>query len=321
MRTERAPELPAEFSERLRQILGERSYAVALESFAADGPTTFRVNSLKQEPGALVVELKEAGFSPTPIPWKPDAFSVPASQRRELTETAACQQGRLYIQNLSSMLVPAVLDPQPEEEVLDLCAAPGSKTLQLAASMQNRGRIAAVESVRGRFFRLRANLERAGATNVDTYLRDGSEVWRQCGEMFDRVLVDAPCSSEGRFSSSEPDFFASWNLKKIRQLQRRQKRLLFSAVQSLRPGGILVYSTCTFAPEENEIVIDGLLKRFDRAVEVERVDLPCPAVQEGIARWRGKPLNPEVAKAVRIVPDALMEGFFICRMRKVESTL
>ncbi len=318
---EPAPDLPAEFRDRLRKILGDRSYAAALESFAVDRPTAFRVNALAEEPESLARELGKSGFTLTQVPWKHDAFSVPPEQRRALTETEACNQGRLYIQNPSSRLVPTVLDPHPEEEVLDLCAAPGSKTLQLAAIMRNRGRIAAVESVRGRFFKMRANLETAGVANVDTYLRDGSGVWKQCSEMFDRALVDAPCSSEGRFRSADPETFAGWNLKKIRQLQRKQTRLLNSAVRSLRPGGILVYSTCTFAPEENEVVIDGLLERFDRALEVEQVNLPCPGAQEGLTRWRDKPLNPEVSKAARIVPDELMEGFFICRMRKVGSTL
>ena len=316
-----AERLPTEFVDRLRLILGERFFDQALDSFSRERQTSFRVNSLKVETEALTRELVDAGFSLVPIPWNPDAFSVPPDQRRALTDTAACREGRLYIQNPSSMLVPMVLDPRPQDQILDLCAAPGSKTLQLAAMMSNGGRIAAVDSVRARFFKLRANLEIAGVENADTYLKDGSGVWRQCRERFDRVLVDAPCSSEGRFSAGDPASFANWRPRKIREMQRKQRRLLFSAVQSLRPGGTLVYSTCTFAPEENEVVVDGLVRRFSSALRVEAIEPPCSNVQNGLTRWSDKPLNPELAKAVRLLPDNLMEGFFICKIAKVGSTL
>ena len=155
---------------------------------------------------------------------------VPNQQRRALTETAACRAGRIYIQNPASMIPPLLLDPQPGEWILDLGAAPGSKTLQMAGMMVNRGKISAVESVRGRFFRLRANLEKHGATLVQTYLKDGIKVWRNCPEQFDRVLLDAACSAEGRFNVNRPSSYGYWSTKKIREMQRKQKRLLFSAL-------------------------------------------------------------------------------------------
>jgi 16S rRNA (cytosine1407-C5)-methyltransferase len=109
------------------------------------------------------------------------------------------------------MLAPLALAPRPGETVLDLAAAPGGKTLQLAALMQNSGRLSAVEAVKGRFFRLRANLERGGVTNARTFLMDGRAVGRKCPEMFDRVLLDAPCSSEARFSRLDPRSWAHWS--------------------------------------------------------------------------------------------------------------
>ena len=206
--------LPADFLTRLSQILDDSAYESAIESFGGPKAISFRVNPLKADVDGVRAELEADGFDLAPVAWKQDAFSVPSEQRRPLTDSPACLGGRLYIQNLSSMLPSILLDPQPSEEVLDLCAAPGSKTLQLAAQMQNQGRIAAVESVRGRFFRLRANLETYGAENVQTYLKDGTQLWRNCDEMFDRALVDAACSSEGRFNAQEPPSFAYWSLKK-----------------------------------------------------------------------------------------------------------
>ena len=246
---------------------------------------------------------------------------MPNEQRRELSESEACLRGEIYLQNLSSMIPPLVLNPQSGERILDLAAAPGGKALQMAGMMANRGKISAVESVRGRFFRLRANLENHGAILVQTYLKDGIKVWRSCPEQFDRVLLDAACSAEGRFNVNEPSSYGYWSTKKIREMQRKQKRLLFSAVQCLKPGGTLVYSTCTFAPEENEVVVDSVLKRFGEALCLEELGKPPVAVQEGLICWRNRGLHPDLQRAWRILPDGIMEGFFACRLRKLESTL
>lgn len=244
--------LPEAFRARLQAVLPPEHFAACWQSLAAEQPTAFRANALKGAPDALPAELAAAGFALTPLGWKADAFVVPADQRRALTECAACREGRLYIQNPSSMVPPILLAPQSGESILDLGAAPGSKTLQLAELMGNQGRIWAVESVRGRFFRLRDNLARHGAENVQVLLADGTRIWRRHPERFDRVLLDAPCSSEGRFRAHAPKTYAYWSEKKIAEASRKQRRLCYSAVQCLKPGGVLIYSTCTFAPEENE---------------------------------------------------------------------
>ena len=313
--------LPEAFAQRLQQILPAGRFASCWQTFHQPSATAFRVNLLKADTPSLVEELRTAGFTLTSVPWKADAFTVPRGQRRSLTESAACRQGRLYIQNPSSMIPPLLLDPQPDEWILDLTAAPGSKTLQLAAMMGNQGKISAVESVRSRFFRLKDNLALHGAANVRTYLKDGTGVWKSCPEQFDRVLLDAPCSSEGRFNSTDPKSYAYWSEKKITQMSRKQNRLLFSAIQSLKPGGILVYSTCAFAPEENELIVHRALERFPDALHVKAVELPFDNVQEGLVEWRGKALHPELRNAVRILPDGAMEGFFVCKLEKLGSTL
>ena len=313
--------LPEEFLQRLQRILPPPRYQSCVGTFYQEPATVFRVNALKDTVATLAGELRHAGFELAPLAWKEDAFAVPNQQRRALTETAACRAGRIYIQNPASMIPPLLLDPQPGEWILDLGAAPGSKTLQMAGMMANRGKISAVESVRGRFFRLRANLEKHGATLVQTYLKDGIKVWRNCPEQFDRVLLDAACSAEGRFNVNEPSSYGYWSTKKIREMQRKQKKLLFSAVQCLRPGGMLVYSTCTFAPEENEVVVDSALQMFGEALRLDELGEPPVAVQEGLTRWRDKSLHPDLQRAWRILPDGIMEGFFACRLRKLESTL
>ncbi|MFH1575122.1 MAG: RsmB/NOP family class I SAM-dependent RNA methyltransferase [Acidobacteriota bacterium] len=314
-------ELPVKFRERLQQILPAACFADCWQTFHQTPATSLRVNPLKTDRESLVAELRAAGFELAPLSWKDDAFTVPHAQRRALTESAACGAGRLYIQNPASMVPPLVLDPRPDEWILDLTAAPGSKTLQLAGMMGSQGRISAVEAVRSRFFRLKRNLEAGGASHVRTYLKDGAQVWRSCPEQFDRVLLDAPCSSEGQFNAVDPQTYAYWSQKKIAEMSRKQRRLLFSAIQCLKPGGVLVYSTCTFAPEENEGVVARLLEHFGEALRIEAVELPCGNVQEGLVEWQGKGFDPELRQAARILPDGVMEGFFVCRMRKVASTV
>ncbi|MCC7262867.1 MAG: RsmB/NOP family class I SAM-dependent RNA methyltransferase [Candidatus Latescibacteria bacterium] len=306
------PPIPPRFRERLRLILPPDRFASCLEAMHQEPATTFRINPLKSTPARAIESLQAAGFALTPLAWKADAFVVPHAQRRALTEAAACREGWVYLQNPASMVPPLILDPQPGEWVLDLTAAPGSKTLQLAGMMQGQGKLSAVEMVRDRFFRLKANLETHGADWVQLYLKDGTGVGRTCPEWFDRVLLDAPCSGEGRINARYPETYAYWSEAKIREMSRKQKRLLSSAAKALKPGGVLVYSTCSLAPEENELVVAQAL---EWGLEIEPIDAPCEGLP-GLTQWQGKDLPAELARCLRLVPDGLLEGFFVCRLRK-----
>jgi NOL1/NOP2/sun family putative RNA methylase len=313
--------LPSRFTERLRQIVPSGAFNNVLASFARPQGAGFRVNTLKADTASVVAELESLGLSLHQVPWKEDAFGVSPEQRAELLASAAFREQRIYVQNLSSMIPPLVLVPEPGERVLDLCAAPGSKTLQIACAMQNKGEIAAVELARGRFFKMRSILAAQGATSVRTFLKNGEHVWRNRPEYFDRVLLDAPCSTEGRFTSLDPETFAYWSPAKIKEMARKQQRLIYSAVQCLRPGGVLVYSTCTFAPEENELVLDRLLHQFEDALELEPMGLVLENVQPPLAAWQGETLAADLSHAGRILPTETMEGFFVCKIQKTRSTL
>ncbi|MFP6837539.1 MAG: RsmB/NOP family class I SAM-dependent RNA methyltransferase [Pseudomonadales bacterium] len=225
------------------------------------------------------------------------------------------ERGEIYPINPSSVLAVLALAPQPDEEVLDLAAAPGGKTLLMAAAMDNRGRIAAVEPVKSRFHRMRANLARCGVRNVDFYLSDGRGVGRKVGERFDAVLLDVPCSSEARFRLDDPASYAHWKLRKIKEVARKQKSLLRSAFTALKPGGRLIYCTCALAPEENEIPLDYLVRR-EPAAKLESVSVVCPQFIPGLTRWRAKVLHSDLQRAVRVLPDDLWDGLFICKIVK-----
>ena len=308
--------LPQAFLQRLQTILPADLYDTCLRTFDMERPTCFRINPLRGEEAVVRRELEQAGFDLRPISWAPAAYRVEGGQRRALTESSAFAEGRLYIQNPSSMLAPLVLDPVPGETVLDLAAAPGGKTLQMAAMMQNRGRISAVEPVKGRFFRLQANLQRHGVTMVRSYRMDGRAVGRKVPGRFDRVLLDAPCSSEARFRTADPASWAHWSPKKVKESARKQGRLLESAFHSLKPGGRLLYCTCSFAPEENEQVVDGLLRRHGTELRLEPVRLPVDNWIPGLTRWQGRRWDPALARAVRGIPDGEMDGFFLCLLRR-----
>jgi 16S rRNA (cytosine1407-C5)-methyltransferase len=311
--------LPAGFIARLRAILPPAQIDGCLASFAMPQDVAFRVNTLKTDIESVVDLLTGEGLRLAPLPWYHLGFRVGHGQRAYLTASPPACDGRIYIQNPASMLPAMLLGARPGEMVLDLAAAPGGKTLQLAAQMQNRGTLSAVEAVRGRFFRLKANLERGGVTCTRVYLMDGAAVWRKTGERFDRVLLDAPCSSEARFRADDPSTFRFWSLKKVKAMQRKQLTLLDSAIRSLKPGGELVYSTCSFAPEENEAVVSRLLARFTDALAVEPIAVPMALVQSGLTEWQGERFHADLSKAVRILPDVVMEGFFVCKLRKLRT--
>lgn len=310
------PELPRAFLDKLSLLLDEVQLEQVLNSFSREKPTTFRINTLKGSIQDTTAELCAAQFSLTPVPWLPIAFHIPPEQRRALTETDAFYQGRIYIQNLSSMVAPFLLAPQPGETVLDLAAAPGGKTLQIAAMMENQGRLSAVEAVKNRFFKLKANLDQQGATMVKTYLTDGRSVGNKCPEMFDRVLLDAPCSSEARFSLLDPSSWEHWSTRKVSEVARKQKRLLQSAFTSLKVGGVMIYCTCSFSPEENEHIVNHLLKKYGSCVSIESIDLPFSNTMAGITHWQKKTYDDALTQCRRILPNEIMDGFFICKLRK-----
>jgi 16S rRNA (cytosine1407-C5)-methyltransferase len=310
--------LPELFVERLRKLLPPESFDTALETFHHPKATTFRLNPLKTDAESLESELKGLGLHPEPVVEIPGAYRLPAEERRALTESDAFHEGRLYIQNLSSMLAPLALDPKPGERNLDLAAAPGGKTLMMAGMMEDRGWLSAVEPVKERFFKLRANLERSGATIVHTYMKDGRGIGRTCPMLFDRVLLDAPCSSEAKFSTLRPQSHAFWSPRKIRESQKLQRRLILSAWESLRPGGRLLYSTCSFAPEENEAVLDFLLKKRSDA-EILPLELPVTNAVEGVEEWEKRRFDPAVSRARRILPTGEMDGFFLALIEKKET--
>jgi len=308
--------LPEKFLARLQKIIPSQKYDNIANTFAMEKPTTFRVNTLKRTVHEVREKLQCSGFRLENVSWYPDAFILRDGRLRDLQETEIYKKGEIYVQSLPSMIPPLVLNPQPGENVLDLTAAPGSKTTQMACLMNGKGRLLANDNNKVRFYRMKANVELQGAAFVELSLRYGEVFGREYPNQFDKILLDAPCSAEGRFEAKDPSTFGYWKPAKVHEMSQKQKKLMYSAVSALRAGGILVYSTCTYAPEENEGVLDWALSKFPDQIELESISFSLPNQMAGIGAWEGKTFNPAVRKAVRILPNAQMEGFFVTRLRK-----
>lgn len=319
--------LPVEFIERIQQICPTTLLDTTIASFEQEKTISFRINRLKhnaEQALQLAEKLRQEGLNLQTLSWLNAAQAAPYhldvyvcthQQREQLTHSLHASNGDIYIQSLSSMLAPILLQSQKEEWVLDLAAAPGGKTILMAEQMQNGGKISAVEPVKGRFFRLQANLERMGVTNTQTYLKDGRAVGSLKPDTFDRVMLDAPCSSESRFRANDPDSIEHWNLRKVAECSKKQKRLILSAFEALKSGGVMMYCTCSFSPEENELVVNSLLKKHDNATLLP-IQLPFDNQSDGLTHWEKKNLDERCALSKRIWPNQHMDGFYLALIQK-----
>ncbi len=313
--------LPEKFLEKLNDFVPEDKKQSVLQSFLQRKPSTFRANTLKISADDLEIELKKLGIEVERVPWYKDAFILKNVVQKVLAETKFYKEGYLYVQSLSSMIPPLVLDPKPEEIVLDMTAAPGSKTTQIAALMQNTGTLIANDKSRIRNFRLSANLALQGVTNAQVLSQPGEFLWKKYPEYFDRALVDVPCSMEGRFFVEDPKTFQDWTPGKVKQLAEMQKWLLRSAISTTRPGGTIVYSTCTLSPEENEEVINWILKKEGAAIDLDDIHIENLPMEQGLTQYKNKLFDKRLSKTVRIYPSGDMEGFFIAKIRKISSNI
>lgn len=301
--------VPETFRQRYGQLVDDEEAFLA--SLGRLLPKSFRVNSLKASAAEVAGRFASYGIQVRQMPWYEDAF---VSENPEVGATLEHFLGRIYIQELVSMLPPIILRGELERAsvVLDGCAAPGSKTTELAALMQNRGTIVANDLDYSRIRALKFNLEKAGALN--TMITNRNLLDFPALE-FDAVLLDAPCSAEGTMRKSGA-VFSSWSPASIPGYSRLQKQMIVKCFDLLRPGGSMVYSTCTFAPEENEEVLDHLLQNRQDA-KPERITMEGMKLSEGITGWEGKEYDERVRRSIRIWPHHNdTGGFFLAKVGK-----
>src|SRR3989338_3510509 len=280
---------------------------------------TIRVNTLKISVAELKKRLKE-NWRLTPVPWCKEGFWIENIKdgRRDIGNLAEHSLGYIYIQEASSLIPPIVLEPKKDEIVLDMCASPGSKTTQIAQYMKNTGLLIANDYKGMRLAPLGMNIQRMGITNTVITLMEGRYFsnFKQ-NPIFDKVLVDAPCSGTGNIRRSLKTLLI-WNPDMIKRLSGSQKQLLRTGFEILKPGGILVYSTCTLEPEENEAVVDSLLEQYPNA-KLQKIDAKKLKINHSpaVLKFEDKEYSSEIEKCLRIFPkDNDSEGFFVAKIKK-----
>lgn len=313
--------LPEQFIERLKLLYDDQTFKQIISAMTNKRPTTFRTNTIKIAAPELLKKLEKQNVRVVPVPWNTNAFILEKPTLRELMELPEYKNGELYVQSLSSMIPALVLNPKSNETVLDLCAAPGSKTTQIAMTMANTGKIIANDNSKIRLYKLAANLKTLGITNTMVINMAGQILWQTYPEYFDKTLVDVPCTMEGRININDPKSYKYWSTGKIKELSERQKWLLRAGISTVKPGGTIIYSTCTLAPEENEGVIDWILKKEKGHIQLEEIKIPQLSLSSGIMKWKEKIYSSEITKTVRVLPSETMEGFFIAKIKKLSSSV
>jgi 16S rRNA (cytosine1407-C5)-methyltransferase len=279
---------------------------------------SIRLNPLAATPEATLKHMRALGWQGEPVNWCEYGYSIQTGFEA-LRDSELVKSGALYIQNEASWLPVMALDPQPGEIILDLCAAPGGKTSHIAALMKNEGELIANDNSKPRLLKLQANMERLSA-KAEYTLHDATRFDRTIEDLlFDKILLDAPCSGEGLISLSREKSLDTWSVAHIRRLASLQKRLILTAWRLLKPGGRLVYSTCTMAPEENEAVIDWLLRRAPDA-KIIPLSVNLSAMQKGITSWNEQTYDERISQAVRLLPKNGREAFFTCVLERQIST-
>lgn len=300
------------FLERLEKIIPSPLLEGVIKTFSDSKGTSVRVNSIRSSVDEVVAEFDRLGLVHSKLPWSNEALHLKNTLTQEIRDEPYVSEGKIYLQDLSSMLPSIALNPKSGEKVLDMCAAPGSKTTHMASMMQNEGGIIALDVVRSRVYKLKSNCERMGVQNTQIKCLDSRRYFPK-DEVFDKILLDAPCSSEGRFKETQPKTLRFWSLRKIKEMVHKQKGLLGNAVRLLRPGGVLVYSTCTFAPEENEANVDWILKKMKGKLSLEKISLKGVPTYPSVSEWNNRVFENDMSQTVRVLPDGTYSAFFMAK--------
>ena len=302
------------FAERYKELLGDR-YDEFMKYSLSYIRKCIRVNTLKTTPEEIKRRLEKDWILES-IPWCPEGFYIKYrhGKRFDIGNIPEHQLGYFYVQDAASMLPPIVLQPEANDKVLDLCSAPGSKTTQTAAMMHNTGVIIANDVDISRITPLGMNLNRCGVTNTAVVTRANKKVQP---EFFDKVLVDAPCSGTGTIRRSLKTLMM-WSPGLVKRLSRVQKKCIQQGYDALKPGGTMVYSTCTLEPEENEAIVTWLLEHNEDA-EVLPIELDIVR-SSAVTAFQGKEYHPDTKHCLRITPqDNDTEGFFVCKIQKAPA--
>ena len=303
--------LPKEFIENLCELHSPLVADKILAGMAGKRNTTLRVNTLKYNIQDLMRYFREINIKFERVNFYNDALIIKNANEKEIQKLEIYEKGYIYLQSLSSMVPPIVLEAKENESILDMASAPGSKTTQISAMMKNTGHIVANELDKIRCERLKFNVENQGATNTEIINGYGEKLGDKYPENFDRVLLDTPCSGEGRFIAEIPGTYRNWSVRTVKELSKIQKKLIKSGYNALKPGGIMVYSTCTLNLEENENILKWALENLNLKMMDINLDI------KGAIPGDSLDTKLRIEKAIKILPTKETEGFFVAKLKKM----
>ena len=296
-------EVPQFLRGQLLEQLGQAEFERILAGYEARRAVTLRVNRLKSEPASIRAALEQAGIQAQSVPWSEDALVLPGAAEEDVMALPLYERGEVYLQSLSSMIPALLLGAQPGENILDMAAAPGGKTTQIAALTDGRAMITACERHAARCERLKFNLARQGARGVTVMNIDA----RQLDDLFsfDRILLDAPCSGSGTVQLGERSR-ARFDRETLARVTRMQEALLLKALRLLKPEHEMIYSTCSVLAQENERMVERVAKRAGAQV--------VPLELSGFEDVPRLPVS--LPGTLCVCPDARYEGFFVAKLRR-----
>ena len=297
--------IPQFLIEMLEKQYGKEQTVEILHGFSAKRKVTFRVNTLKTTNEKVEQILKEAGIEYSKISWSNDAYIVENVTEKELQELDIYEKGEIYLQSLSSMLPPIILEPKEGFDILDMAAAPGGKTTQMATLTNNKAHITACEMNRIRAEKLKYNIQKQGATSVYVMETDS----RRINDFFsfDQILLDSPCSGSGTLNNEDNNIQKYFTQKLIEKCTKTQFELLKKAIKVLKPGKEMVYSTCSILECENEEIVEKILK--SNQCEIVPIDF------KGIEAISLLP--SKIKGTICVKPTEMYEGFFVAKIRKI----
>lgn len=305
------------FITRLQEIFPQ-NYETILKSLWEDRLGSFRINTLKSSKEEVLKEFWTKNIPVEEFFSMENIFTFDKKFEYTIKGTKSFYEGKIYLQSIASMIPVFALEPKKWEKILDVCAAPWSKTTQIAMLQENNGKITALEKNQIRYDKLNYNITLQNALNIETQKTDALKFFINNSELFDKILLDVPCSAEWRIHLQKEKTFAFWSEKNILEKAQLQKDLLHWAWKNLKKNGILVYSTCTLAPEENEHLISQFLHNHSDA-EILPISINMENTNfwwKNIENFHGSNFENLKNFGVRILPTKMTDGFFIAKLQK-----
>ena len=297
--------IPEFLIERLENQYGKDLVKEIIEGYKKQRKVTFRVNTLKTTVEGIEEVLDEKNIEYKKVSYYKEAFIIEHTRENEIKQLDCYKNGEIYMQSLSSMLPPIILEPKENTDILDMTAAPGGKTTEIATITQNKARITAVEMNKIRAEKLKYNVEKQGVNSVYIMEQDARKI--DSFFSFDSILLDAPCSGSGTININDVKLEKTFTRELINKSIKSQKTLIRKAIEILKKGSELVYSTCSILQEENEDIINEILK----TKKVEIVNINFPGIEE-------LPKLPSKIKGTLcVMPNEEYEGFFVAKLKKL----